>query len=41
VEFYPRWDAELETFVEGNYVACDPAVAARLPAVPWWKTAPA
>jgi hypothetical protein len=24
VEFYPGWDAELETFVEGNYVACVP-----------------
>jgi FkbM family methyltransferase len=38
VEFYPGWEAELETFVEGNYVACEPAVAACLPAVPWWKT---
>ena len=24
VEFYPCWDPELETFVEGNYVACIP-----------------
>jgi FkbM family methyltransferase len=38
VEFYPGWDAELETFVEGNYVACTPAAADRLPTVPWWKT---
>jgi FkbM family methyltransferase len=38
VEFYPGWDADLETFVEGNYVACSPATADRLPAVPWWKT---
>jgi FkbM family methyltransferase len=38
VEFYPGWDAELETFMEGNYVACAPAVAASLPAVPWWKS---
>jgi FkbM family methyltransferase len=37
VEFYPGWDADLETFVEGNYVACDPALARRLPVVPWWK----
>ena len=22
VEFYPGWDPDLETFVEGNYVAC-------------------
>jgi FkbM family methyltransferase len=38
VEFYPGWDADLETFTEGNFVACDPAVAGSLPAVPWWKT---
>jgi FkbM family methyltransferase len=38
VEFYPAWDAELETFVEGNYVACEPAAARALPAVRWWKT---
>ena len=37
IEFYPGWDPELETFVEGNYVACEPSVAAALPAVPWWK----
>jgi hypothetical protein len=38
VEFYPGWDADLETFVEGNYLACDPKVAAELPAVTWWKS---
>ena len=38
VEFYPGWEADLETFVEGNYLACDPEVAARLPAVTWWKS---
>lgn len=32
VEFYPGWNAELETFVEGNYVACDPVTADCLPA---------
>jgi FkbM family methyltransferase len=37
VEFYPGWDPELETFVEGNYVACAPGVAGRLPRVAWWK----
>lgn len=37
VEFYPGWDPDLETFAEGNYVACDPAVAGRLPSLPWWK----
>jgi FkbM family methyltransferase len=37
IEFYPHWDADLETFVEGNYVACLPELAQRLPAVTWWK----
>lgn len=37
IEFYPGWDADLETFVEGNYVAAIPRVAAQLPAVAWWK----
>ena len=37
VEFYPGWEPELETFVEGNYVACSPAAAHSLPAVRWWK----
>ena len=39
VEFYPGWDQDLETFVEGNYVACGPVAAERLPAVRWWKAA--
>ena len=37
IEFYPGWDADLETFVEGNYVTAIPRVAAQLPAVAWWK----
>jgi len=37
VEFYPGWDPDLETFVEGNYVACGPVAAQRLPSVRWWK----
>jgi FkbM family methyltransferase len=39
VEFYPGWDPDLETYVEGNYVAALPSVAARLPHVRWWKAA--
>jgi hypothetical protein len=39
VEFYPSWDPELETFIEGNYVACCQVVAGQLPAVSWWKQA--
>jgi FkbM family methyltransferase len=37
VEFYPRWEPELETFVEGNYVACADHVVERLPSIDWWK----
>jgi len=37
IEFYPAWDAELETFAEGNYVACLPGLADRLPVIRWWK----
>jgi FkbM family methyltransferase len=39
VEFYPGWDADLETFVEGNYIAATAGMAAQLPAVSWWKPA--
>jgi FkbM family methyltransferase len=39
VEFYPGWDADLETFIEGNYVAAIPRIAAQLPVVAWWKHA--
>jgi FkbM family methyltransferase len=38
VEFYARWDTDLETFVEGNYVACTPEIAAKLPSISWWKS---
>jgi FkbM family methyltransferase len=41
VEFYPGWDPDLETFIEGNYVACSPEIVGRLPSVTWWKSAPA
>ena len=37
-EFYPSWAADLETFVEGNYLACDPEVVAELPGVTCWKS---
>jgi FkbM family methyltransferase len=38
VEFYRGWDADLETFVEGNYVTCTAEAAGRLPSVAWWKS---
>jgi FkbM family methyltransferase len=41
VEFYPGWDQDLETFVEGNYVACSPEIVGRQPSVTGWKSAPA
>jgi FkbM family methyltransferase len=39
VEFYPEWEPELESFVEGNYVALTARAVAMVPAVPWWKYA--
>jgi FkbM family methyltransferase len=38
IESYPGWDPDLETFVEGNYLAATPETAERLPQVAWWKT---
>jgi len=37
LEFYPGWDPELESFIEGNYVACASHTIGRLPSVTWWK----
>jgi FkbM family methyltransferase len=37
IESYPGWDPDLETFVEGNYLAATPETAERLPQVAWWK----
>ena len=37
VEFYPDWEPDLETFAEGNYVACPGPVAHRLPAIGYWN----
>jgi hypothetical protein len=34
VEFYPKWHHELETFVEGNYLAVKREYASAFPAVP-------
>jgi FkbM family methyltransferase len=31
VEFYPTWHWELETYRDGNYVACSPEVSDKLP----------
>ena len=37
VEFYSGWSPILETFIEGNYVACAVEIAQRIPSVRWWK----
>jgi FkbM family methyltransferase len=36
VQFYPRYDVQLESFVEGNYIACTNALKKNFPQVPGW-----
>jgi FkbM family methyltransferase len=36
IEFYPSWHFELESFREGNYLACLPECVERFPKVDWW-----
>jgi FkbM family methyltransferase len=38
VEFYPGWHSDLETFVQGNYVAIAPGASGWVPTVEWWKS---
>ncbi len=37
VEFYPGWHSDLETFIQGNYIAAAPVALSWLPTVEWWK----
>ena len=37
VEFYEGWHPELETFREGNYLACPREEMARFPRLRWWN----
>lgn len=37
IEFYPNWHFELESFREGNYLACLPTAVSLFPQVPWWN----
>jgi FkbM family methyltransferase len=37
IEFYREWHPELETFREGNYLACGSEWVARLPQIVWWN----
>lgn len=39
IEWYPRWDPELETFKEANYIASLPSLVDDFPALTWWKRA--
>ena len=38
VEFYPGWHSDLETFIQGNYVAAAPEATGWMPTVEWWKS---
>lgn len=37
IEFYGRWDPELETYREANYLACLSERSGDFPAIRWWK----
>lgn len=37
IEFYERWDPELESFREGNYLLCEPTAASWFRSIRWWK----
>ena len=37
LELYPHWHFELETFREGNYLACLPEQVAWFPQIRWWN----
>jgi FkbM family methyltransferase len=37
IEFYPRWHHDLDTFSQGNYLACTGAWSRRFPAIRWYR----
>jgi len=37
IEFYSEWHRELETFQEGNYLACTSRWIDRFPTIRWWN----
>jgi len=37
IEFYPEWHPELESYREGNYLACRDSWVDRFPAIAWWN----
>ena len=40
IEFYPQWHFELETFREGNYLACLSEHVDLFPQIRWWNLPP-
>jgi FkbM family methyltransferase len=40
IEWYEAWSEELETFREGNYLACRRESSRRFPAITWWARRP-
>jgi FkbM family methyltransferase len=39
IEFYEGWHPELESFREGNYLACPESEVVRFPTIGWWNGA--
>lgn len=37
IEFYHQWHPELESYREGNYLACRAEWQDRFPVIPWWN----
>ena len=38
IQFFPRYNVEIETFVEANYIACTDEWADKFPTVDYWKS---
>ncbi|MAG85810.1 MAG: hypothetical protein CMB97_00115 [Flavobacteriaceae bacterium] len=38
IEFYPKWDYELESFKEANYIAMKSSSKDLFPQIKWWKS---
>ena len=38
VQFFPKYDVELETFVEANYIACTHEWYTKFPKAEYWKS---
>jgi hypothetical protein len=38
VEFYPRWDREIESFHEANFIVVKPHLRPSFRQIEWWMT---